>query len=77
MAFVDALAQGRKQAEDLERDHPDSYQYQGGYGWETGTISDFLWAALAYLDDSFEEENRTEASWGHFAHFLYTGKIYE
>ncbi|MDB5306494.1 MAG: putative integron cassette protein [Gemmataceae bacterium] len=73
VAFVDALAAEREKAEELERAEPVRYQLGGALGWQNGTISTFLQAALA----CFERNPGETPSWRFFAEFLYFGKIYE
>jgi len=74
LAFVLALAEERELAEKMEREEPEKYRFSGALGWENGSISSFLGAALACVEDGSHLE---EASWRGFAEFLYCGKIYE
>ena len=74
LAFASALVEERKLAEKMEREEPEKYRFCGALGWENGSISSFLGAALACVEDGSHFE---EASWRGFAEFLYCGKIYE
>jgi hypothetical protein len=74
LAFAKALAEERKLAERMEIEAPEKYKFSGPLGWENGSISSFLTAALASVEDGSYFE---EASWRSFAEFLYCGKIYE
>ena len=78
IVFVEALAEERERAEQLEKENPIRYQLGGALDWQNGDISSFLWAGL----ESFEEgalrpAPSDEPSWKTFAEFLYFGKIYE
>jgi hypothetical protein len=74
LAFVLALVEERELAEKIEKEEPEKYRFSGALGWENGSISSFLSAALACAEDGSHLE---EASWRGFAEFLYCGKIYE
>lgn len=74
LAFVLALVEERELAEKMEKEEPEKYRFSGALGWENGSISSFLSAALACAEDGSHLE---EASWRGFAEFLYCGKIYE
>jgi hypothetical protein len=74
LAFVLALVKERELAEKMEKEEPEKYRFSGALGWENGSISSFLSAALACAEDGSHLE---EASWRGFAEFLYCGKIYE
>jgi hypothetical protein len=74
LAFAKALVEERKLAEKMEIEAPEKYRFSGPLGWENGSISSFLAAALASVEDGSYFE---EASWRSFAEFLYCGKIYE
>ena len=76
IAFVEALAAERREAEQLERDHPLKYQLGGALNWHNGTISSFLEAALECFEDPAANEH-PNPSWRLFAEFLYCGKIIE
>lgn len=77
MAFVAALAAEREAAEQLEREEPARYQLGGALGWQNGSISTYLEAALAYFEDSGWAESSERPTWRDLAQFLYMGKIYE
>jgi hypothetical protein len=77
IAFVNALAAERAQAEQMERDDPTLYHWSGALGWENGDISSFLYAALAYFEPGVYHQPEEAPSWRMFAEFLYFGKIYE
>ena len=74
LAFAKALVEERELAEKMEIEAPEKYRLCGALGWENGSISSFLGAALACAEDGSHFE---EASWRGFAEFLYCGKIYE
>jgi hypothetical protein len=74
LAFVKALVEERELAEKMEREGPEKYELRGALGRENGSISSFLGAALACVEDGSYFK---EASWRAFAEFLYCGKIYE
>jgi len=74
LAFAKALAEERELAEKMEREEPEKYGLCGALGWENRSISSFLNAALACVED---DPYFKEASWRGFAEFLYGGKIYE
>jgi hypothetical protein len=74
LAFAKALLEERELAEKMEREEPEKYRLCGALGWENGSISSFLGAALACVEDGSHFE---ESSWRGFAEFLYCGKIYE
>ena len=78
IAFVEALAAEREEAEKLERERPDYYQLGGALNWQNADISSFLYACLACFDDRpYQKGVSEEPSWRGFAEFLYFGKIYE
>jgi hypothetical protein len=64
----------RELVEKMESAEPANYKYSGALGWENGSISSFLNAALSCVEDG---EHSQEANWREFAKFLYFGKIYE
>jgi len=74
LAFAKALLEERERAEKMEAEEPEKYRFSGALGWENGSITSFLGAALACVEDGSHFE---EASWRGFAEFLYSGKIYE
>lgn len=77
IAFVEALAAGRQQAEKLEREDPVRYQLGGAKNWENGDISSFLYAALDYFSEKPFHRPEEVPSWKMLADFLYCGKIIE
>ena len=78
IAFVEALASEREEAEKLERERPDYYQLGGALDWQNGNISGFLHTALSCFDGNPQYEGVSEEpSWRGFAEFLYFGKIYD
>ena len=74
LAFAKALMEERELADKMEGEEPEKYRFCGALGWENDSISSFLDAALASVEDGSYFE---EASWRSFAEFLYCGKIYE
>jgi hypothetical protein len=79
VSFVQALVKEREQAEALEKENPEYYRWGAPLGWQNSSISDYLSAALACVEDSetLGEHISQEPSWRAFAEFLYMGKIYE
>lgn len=77
IAFVNALAAERLEAEEMERDEPVRYQLGGAHNWQNGTISSFLYGGLAYFDPKPVHQPEAAPSWKMLADFLYHGKIYE
>jgi len=75
--FVTALAEERAEAEVMEREEPKRYQLGGAHNWQNGSISSFLYAALASFDSYRGLEDENVPNWQTFAKFLYSGKIYE
>ena len=73
LVFVKALVEESELAEKMEREEPEKYGFCGPLGWENRSISSFLGAALACVEDGSLIE---EASWRGFAEFLFCGKIY-
>ena len=73
LAFVKAMVEECELAEKMEREEPEKYRMCGPLGWENRSISSFLGAALACVEDGSYIE---EASWRGFAEFLFCGKIY-
>ena len=75
--FVQALAEERERAQEIEHTHPNLYIMDGALGWKNGDISSFLSAALECFmaqPVSYSEQN---PSWKMLAEFLHFGKIYE
>ena len=78
IAFVQALAEERERAQELERENPVRYQLGGALDWQNGDIARYLWAALECFEPRpFYEPVKDEPTWKGFAEFLYMGKIYE
>lgn len=78
LAFVQALIDERRQANQIEADDPQSFRWAGALDWQHSTIDAYLDGALRCLQDN---EGRidflAEPSWRGFAEFLYCGKIHE
>lgn len=77
VAFVQALASEREEAERMERADPVRFQLGGALNWQNGDISSFLWASLEYFEPRPFHQPEDPPSWRTFAEFLYFGKIYE
>jgi hypothetical protein len=76
--FVEALAEDRREAEELEHADPAKYSMGGANDWQNGTISSFLECALAGAEAQEDwGVNASGPSWRDLAVFLYLGKIYE
>lgn len=77
IAFVKALADERRHAQQIEAADPVRFQLGGAFDWQNGDIASFLEAALAYFEEGPYHQPETNPSWRMFAEFLYFGKIYE
>jgi hypothetical protein len=77
IAFVEALADERAAAAEVERANPQSFVVDGAHGWKNGDIEGFLYAALEYFEPKPFHQPDTEPSWRMFAEFLWCGKIIE
>ena len=77
IAFVEAMAAEREDAEHIERTEPEQHEFVGALDWQNGTISMFLDATLGYFVPSPYKQPESTPSWKMFAEFLYYGKIYE
>jgi hypothetical protein len=77
VAFVEALAAERSDAERIERENPDRYCLDGAHNWKNADIASFLYASLDYFDDKPFHTPEAKPSWKMFADFLYHGKIIE
>ncbi len=77
LAFVRTLIDEREEAERMERDEPERYQWGGALSWQNSEISAFLEAALHYFEPGPYHQPESSPSWKMFAEFLYFGKIYE
>ena len=76
--FVEALAEERSKAEELERSNPLKYSMGGAYDWQNGSISTFLEGAIAGAEAQESwGSGKAGPSWRDLAVFLYLGKIYE
>jgi hypothetical protein len=75
--FVQALADERERAQEIENKHPKVYVVDGALGWKNGDISSFLYAALECFTSQPVSYSDQSPSWKMFAEFLYFGKIYE
>ena len=77
VAFVNALAAEREDAERIERENPQSYMVDGAHNWKNADIASFLYAALDYFEEKPFHKPEGQPSWKMFAEFLYCGKIIE
>ena len=77
IAFAEALAAERREAQQLEREEPIRYQLGGALNWQNGDIASFIEAALQCFEDEPYHRPDTVPSWRMFAEFLYCGKIIE
>ena len=75
--FVEALADERDRALEIEQANPKAYIVDGALGWKNGDIAAFLGAGLQYFMETPLRKPEREPSWKMFAEFLYFGKIYE
>ena len=75
--FVQALAEEREQAQEIEDRHPNAYITNGALGWQNGDIPSLLSAALECFVAQPVTYSEQNPSWKMFAEFLYFGKIYE
>jgi hypothetical protein len=71
------LAANRARAEALERENPEQFRYSGAAGWENGSISSYLEAALAGSVAQSAWCSTGQPSWRDLALFLYLGNVYE
>jgi hypothetical protein len=77
IAFVNALADERAAAAEIERANPEVYMVDGALGWMNGDIESFMGAAVQYFEPTPDHLPEEEPSWRAFAEFLWTGKIIE
>jgi hypothetical protein len=77
VAFVEALAAEREDAQRIEREDPQAYMVDGAHRWKNAEIGAFLYAALDYFSEKPSHKPEDEPSWRMFAEFLYFGKIIE
>jgi hypothetical protein len=75
--FVQALAEERERAQEIENQHPNVHIIDGALGWKNGDIPSFLSAALECFIAQPVTYSEHNPSWKMFAEFLYFGKIYE
>ncbi|MFB3892170.1 MAG: hypothetical protein ACE15C_09125 [Phycisphaerae bacterium] len=73
IAFVEALASERAEAERIERAEP-LHRVDGALDWKNAKISEYLSACLSHF---VFHEPKEEPTWREFAEFLYSGKIIE
>lgn len=77
IAFVQALADERESAEQVERADPARYGIDGAHGWKNGDIASYLYACLDYFAEKPFHKPDAEPNWRMFAEFLWCGKIIE
>lgn len=78
IAFVQALAEERELAQQIEKDNPDRYIVDGALGWMNGDIPQFLFAALDYFADGpLKEPIPEQPTWRMLAEIFWCGKIIE
>ena len=77
IAFVQALANERESAAEIERAEPDRYCIDGAYGWKNADIASYLYACLDYFEEKPFHKPDVEPNWRMFAEFLWCGKIIE
>jgi hypothetical protein len=77
LAFVEALAAERREAERMEREQSTRYQLGGALNWQNCEISSFLEAAARHFEDSPDQDPEEAPTWKMFAEFLYCGKVIE
>ncbi|MEO2091352.1 MAG: hypothetical protein ABGY75_17985 [Gemmataceae bacterium] len=80
LAFVSALAAGRRASAAAEKASPSRPYGPAAGGWENVTIETFLEAALSWAESTRRGESQglpAGPTWRGFAAFLYCGKIYE
>jgi len=77
IAFVEALADERAAAAEIEQAEPQAYMLDGAHNWKNGDINGFLYAALQYFEPKPYHQPESEPSWRMFAEFLWCGKIIE
>jgi hypothetical protein len=77
IAFVEALAAEREDAQRVEGENPQRYMVDGAHNWKNADIASFLYAALGYFEERPFQPAESEPNWKMFAEFLYCGKIVE
>jgi hypothetical protein len=75
--FVQALADERERAQEIENNHLNVYIVDGALEWKNGDIHSFLYAALECFAVQSVTYLERDPSWKMFAEFRYFGKIYE
>ncbi len=75
--FIQALAEKRERAQEIENKHSNVHIMDGALGWENGDIPSFLSAAFECFVAQPVPYSEQNPSWKMFAEFLYFGKIYE
>jgi hypothetical protein len=77
MEFAWALIHDREEAERIEREDPQLWQWGGANNWQNSSISAFLSAAVAHFENPSKMTGDERPTWRDVAEFLYMGKIYE
>src|SRR4051812_48185209 len=69
IAFVRALADERRRAEEIEKTESKRYSLDGASNWKNADISSFLYAGLDCFTEKPLRSAEKEPSWKAFAHF--------
>jgi hypothetical protein len=80
LEFARALEEDRRNAVIAEEAHPIGQYGPDAGGWESGSIEDFLEAAVAWAEASnfgLKQGLSPANPWKQFGVFLYSGKHYE
>jgi hypothetical protein len=77
IAFVEALADERADAERIERENSHGHRVDGGHNWKNADIASYLSACLDYFAEKPFHQPDANPNWRMFAEFLYFGKIIE
>lgn len=77
--FLETLMQDRQDEEQKEKANPSSPYTSVTNGWENGSISTFLDAAMSWGKESenIPSYTKPENPWKRAAHILHAGKFYE
>lgn len=75
--FVRFLAGEEEESRRIIGNAPPGERFTGALGWQNGTISSFLYAALDYFETKPFHKPEETPSWRMLADFLYCGKIIE
>jgi hypothetical protein len=76
--FAQALADERREAEEIELSQPENYKWgAGALGWYNTCISQFIEAAMSHFEPDAEGPVIEHVTWKDLAEFLYSGKIIE